>query len=181
MAEFEPIPEEMPRQSLSSVGRSAHKEGGSADRLSKSSEKHGVKEKKRSSKSKSKGDSPSGGHGHRSGSNSSSKSSSNKHKSEPLISLTSTVDMDMDLSGTTNQGNNICHLYSSHNYITTWVGRQVIVRMLSASSSLSFRLFLYFVDLFRFVSFRSFCGRHHVTASLVQHTHATDNSTIITC
>ncbi len=105
MAEFEPIPEEIPRQSLSSVSRS-HKEGGSADRLSKSSEKHGVKEKKRSSKNKSKGDSPSSGHdrGHRSGSNSSSKSGSNKHKSEPLISLTSTVDMDMGLSGSDNHG-----------------------------------------------------------------------------
>ena len=97
MSEFEPIPEEIPRQS-----RSAQKDGGSSDRKSKSSDKHAAKEKKsRSSKNRtSKGDSPpsgQGGHGHgRLGSNGSSKSGS-KHKSEPLISLTSTAEMDMGL------------------------------------------------------------------------------------
>jgi hypothetical protein len=98
MSEFEPIPEEIPRQS-----RSAQKDGGSSDRKSKSSDKHAVKEKKsRSSKNRSsKGDSPpsgQSGHGHgRLGSNGSSKSGS-KHKSEPLISLSATAEMDMGLS-----------------------------------------------------------------------------------
>lgn len=102
MSEFEPIPEEIPRQS-----RSAHKDGGSSDRKSKSSDKHAVKEKKsRSSKNRSsKGDSPpsgQSGHGHgRLGSNGSSKSAG-KHKSEPLISLTATTEMDMGLSETNN-------------------------------------------------------------------------------
>lgn len=100
MSEFEPIPEEIPRQSAS---RSAQKDGGSSDRKSKSSDKHAGREKKvRSSKNRSsKGESPSSGQagqGHgRSGSNSSSKSSS-KHRNEPLISLTSTVDVDMAIA-----------------------------------------------------------------------------------
>lgn len=110
MSEFEPIPEEIPRQS--SVSRSHHKEGrdgGSSDRLSKSSDKaHGVKEKKsRSSKSKSSksAESASTHGGHRSGSNSSSKSGSKYAKSEPLISLSSSIEMDMGLSsGTNNHG-----------------------------------------------------------------------------
>nr|CAH0107979.1 unnamed protein product [Daphnia galeata] len=104
MSEFEPIPEENPRQS-----RSAQKDGGSSDRKSKSSDKHAVKEKKsRSSKNRSsKGDSPPSGqkggqHGHgRLGSNGSSKSGG-KHKSEPLISLTATTELDMGLSETNN-------------------------------------------------------------------------------
>ncbi len=112
MSEFEPIPEEIPRQS-----RSAQKDGGSSDRKSKSSDKHAVKEKKsRSSKnrSSSKGDSPpsgQGGHGHgRLGSNGSSKSGS-KHKSEPLISLTSTAEMDMGLPETNNvHGTVLCFI-----------------------------------------------------------------------
>lgn len=117
MSEFEPIPEEIPRQS-----RSAQKDGGSSDRKSKSSDKHAVKEKKsRSSKNKegrssSKGDSPPsgpGGHGHgRLGSNGSSKSGS-KHKSEPLISLTATTEMDMGLPETSNNshGTVLCFVW----------------------------------------------------------------------
>lgn len=117
MSEFEPIPEEIPRQS-----RSAQKDGGSSDRKSKSSDKHAVKEKKsRSSKNKegrssSKGDSPpsgQGGHGHgRLGSNGSSKSGS-KHKSEPLISLTATAEMDMGLPETSNNshGTVLCFVW----------------------------------------------------------------------
>lgn len=117
MSEFEPIPEEIPRQS-----RSAQKDGGSSDRKSKSSDKHAVKEKKsRSSKNKegrssSKGDSPPsgpGGHGHgRLGSNGSSKSGS-KHKSEPLISLTATAEMDMGLPETSNNshGTVLCFVW----------------------------------------------------------------------
>lgn len=107
MSEFEPIPEENPRQSGS---RSTHKEGGSSDRKSKSGDKHAGREKKaRSSKTRSsKGESSSSGqagqvHG-RSGSNSSSKSAK---KSEPLISLTSTVDVDMAIAET-----NSVHAYN---------------------------------------------------------------------
>lgn len=128
MSEFEPIPEEIPRQRDSnSASRSHHKEsGGSSDRLSKSSDKphNGVKEKKPRKSKSSKADSPSHG-GHRSGSNSSSKSGS-KYKGEPLIS--STVDMDIGLvaSGTTNLG----EFYFSRQYKTRvnnmWVGRRVL-------------------------------------------------------
>ena len=114
MSEFEPIPEENPRQS-----RSAQKDGGSSDRKSKSSDKHAVKEKKsRSSKNRSsKGDSPPSGqkggqHGHgRLGSNGSSKSGG-KHKSEPLISLTATTELDMGLSETNNvHGTVLCFYF----------------------------------------------------------------------
>jgi hypothetical protein len=121
MSEFEPIPEENPRQS-----RSAQKDGGSSDRKSKSSDKHAVKEKKsRSSKNRSsKGDSPPSGqkggqHGHgRLGSNGSSKSGG-KHKSEPLISLTATTELDMGLSETNNvHGTVLCFFFFFYFYNT---------------------------------------------------------------
>lgn len=96
MADFEPIPEEILRQS--SVSRSVPREEGSTDRKSKSSDRHGGhKEKKpRSSKTKKRESSPAAQHGggHRSGSNS-SKSSDKYSKGEPLISLSSILDVDM--------------------------------------------------------------------------------------
>lgn len=106
MADFEPIPEEILRQS--SVSRSVPKEGGSTDRKSKSSDRHGHKEKKsRSSKTKKRESSPAGQHGgHRSGSNS-SKSSEKNNRGEPLISLSSIIDLDMgteEPTGINNQG-----------------------------------------------------------------------------
>lgn len=127
MSEFEPIPEENPRQSGS---RSTQKEGGSSDRKSKSGDKHAGREKKaRSSKTRSsKGESSSSGqagqvHG-RSGSNSSSKSAK---KSEPLISLTSTVDVDMAIAET-NSVHGIVPFYFSFVFahwflLLLWFGR----------------------------------------------------------
>lgn len=147
MSEFEPIPEENPRQSGS---RSTQKEGGSSDRKSKSGDKHAGREKKaRSSKTRSsKGESSSSGqagqvHG-RSGSNSSSKSAK---KSEPLISLTSTVDVDMAIAET-NSVHGIVPFYFSFvcplilALIVVWTCKMENVTMLNSLSACSLLLLL---------------------------------------
>lgn len=147
MSEFEPIPEENPRQSGS---RSTQKEGGSSDRKSKSGDKHAGREKKaRSSKTRSsKGESSSSGqagqvHG-RSGSNSSSKSAK---KSEPLISLTSTVDVDMVIAET-NSVHGIVPFYFSFvcplilALIVVWTCKMENVTMLNSLSACSLLLLL---------------------------------------